>query len=142
MGKDRKNYKKKTDANPKIMSVFYKVIIQSVLLYGSESWVISNIMRKRLNSFHNRCTRYITGRHITMKNDIWEYPDTKKTLDLADLLKLEDYIEKRKNTIFGFAENLQLYKECELSSKINRGENNLVWWPENCIRFVTEILNM
>ena len=68
-------------------------------------------------------------------------PRYQKTLELADLLKLEDYIEKRKNTIFGFAENLQLYKECELSSKINRGENNLVWWPENCIRCNAEISN-
>ena len=69
-----------------------------------------------------------------MKDDVWIYPETKKTLELADLLPLEEYIEKRKGTIFGFAENLPIFKECELSSEINKGNNSLVWWPENCIR--------
>ena len=133
-GRIGKIIKRRTNSNPKIMSIFYKVIIQSVLLYGSESWVLTDRMQTRLNSFHHRCARYITGRHITMKDDIWIYPETKKTLELADLLPLEDYIEKRKGTIFGFAENLPVFKECELSSEINKGNNSLVWWPENCIR--------
>jgi Reverse transcriptase (RNA-dependent DNA polymerase) len=132
-GRIGKIIKKKTNANPKIMSIFYKVIIQSVLLYGSESWVLTDRMQTRLNSFHHRCARYITGRHITMKDNVWTYPDTKSTLELADLLTLEEYIEKRKSTIFGFAENLQIYKNCEMSNN-NKGRNNLVWWPENCIR--------
>jgi hypothetical protein len=32
---------KKPIANPKVLVTFYKAIIQSVLLYGSESWTIS-----------------------------------------------------------------------------------------------------
>jgi hypothetical protein len=42
----------KKDANNKTMGSFYKAIIQSVLLYGSESWVISNHSMKALRSFH------------------------------------------------------------------------------------------
>ena len=33
--------KKKSVFNPRIMSDFYKVIVQTVLLHGVESWVMS-----------------------------------------------------------------------------------------------------
>ena len=40
-GRMGKILKIKTDSNIRIMSIFYKVIIQTILLYGSESWVIN-----------------------------------------------------------------------------------------------------
>ena len=52
----------------------------------------------KLNSFHNRCARFITGRHIKkLDNNIWEYPDTSTTLKMANLLTINEYITKRKN---------------------------------------------
>ena len=50
---------KRRDANPKIMGSFYQAIIQAVLLYGSESWVISENNLRKLRSFHNKCARHI-----------------------------------------------------------------------------------
>jgi hypothetical protein len=50
------------DASPKVMGTFYKTIVQSVLLYGSESWVLTKPMIKKLASFHRRCARYSTER--------------------------------------------------------------------------------
>jgi hypothetical protein len=52
------------DASPKVTGTFYKTIVQSVLLYGSESWVLTKPMIRKLTSFHRRCARYITGIHI------------------------------------------------------------------------------
>jgi hypothetical protein len=51
----------KDGADPKAMASFYKAIVQSVLLYGSESWVHTLAMEKQLQSFHCRCAHYITG---------------------------------------------------------------------------------
>ena len=64
------------------MSIFYKVpvIVLKVLLYGSESWVLTDHIKRKLNSFHNICARFITGRHITKIDDQWHYPETKQTL--------------------------------------------------------------
>ncbi len=44
-------------ASPRAMGSFYKVVVQSVLLYGSESWVLSKAMMKKLKSFHKRRAR-------------------------------------------------------------------------------------
>ena len=54
----------KKGASPKTMGTFYKTIVQSVLLYGSETWTISKQMMKILRSFHRRCGRFIMGKHI------------------------------------------------------------------------------
>jgi hypothetical protein len=42
----------------------YKVVVQAVLLYVAESWVLTGATEKALQSFHRKCTRYITGKHI------------------------------------------------------------------------------
>jgi hypothetical protein len=56
--------------NAKVMATFYKAVVQSVLLYGSESWVLSEKMMSSLRSFHRR--------HIK-KNPVgsWSYPGSK-----------------------------------------------------------------
>ena len=38
-----------------------KAVVQSVLLYGSKSWVVTGDMIKVLDGFHNRVARMSTG---------------------------------------------------------------------------------
>lgn len=56
-GRIGKVIKKRIKSNPKIMSTAYKVIVQSVLSYGSESWTVNKKIMKKLTSFHRRCAR-------------------------------------------------------------------------------------
>ena len=35
------------------MLIFYKMIVQTVLLYGWESWVLGDHIKNKVNSFHN-----------------------------------------------------------------------------------------
>ena len=66
---------KTENAISKTMGRFYTRVLQSVLLYGSESWVIGKSSWKILNSFHMRCTRHMVGRHIIhLSDDTWECP--------------------------------------------------------------------
>ena len=51
-------------ADSRVMGHFYLAVIQAQLLYGSETWVISQHALKRLESFHHRCVRAIAHRHI------------------------------------------------------------------------------
>jgi hypothetical protein len=45
----------KERADVKSMASIYKAIIQAVLLYGAESWVVTTGMQQKLESFHHRC---------------------------------------------------------------------------------------
>jgi hypothetical protein len=72
------------DANPKVLAMLYKTIIQSILLYRAESWTISQSMINKLNSFQHRCARFIIGKHIRMLDDnTWTYSSSKETLEAA-----------------------------------------------------------
>jgi hypothetical protein len=49
-------------ASPRVSALFYKAVIQTVLLYGSETWVISGKILQLLTSFHHGIARRLTGR--------------------------------------------------------------------------------
>jgi hypothetical protein len=51
------------NASPRNSSLFYKATIQTVLLYGSETWVITNEILQLLTSFHHGTARRLTGRY-------------------------------------------------------------------------------
>ena len=129
-GRIGKVIKKKTNGNPKIMSIVYKVVIQSVLLYGSESWVLDTQAMVKFRSFHRRCARYITGRHINLVGEEWEYPSSIETLEEADLLTIEESIRQRKETILGFAETLPILQECIDVSNMTKNNRTLTWWKK------------
>ena len=48
-------------ASPHISGIFFKVVVQAVLLFGLEVWVMILRMGRSLGSFQNRVARRITG---------------------------------------------------------------------------------
>jgi hypothetical protein len=55
---------KRHGASQRSFARFDLVIASTVLLYGSDTWVVTKHMQNMLTSFHNRCARDITRRHI------------------------------------------------------------------------------
>ena len=49
-------------ADPKVSRDFCIAVTQAVLLFGSETWVLTSRMEKALNIFQSRVARKITGR--------------------------------------------------------------------------------
>lgn len=119
----------KQGARPKAMASFYKAIVMSILLYGSESWVLTKSMMRELESFHRRCARCITGRHIRERADgSWHCPDTAVTLDQAGLFPIDEYIKRRTDTVKAFVEKRAIYRRCLASRPLASSINQLVWW--------------
>ena len=70
---------KQEGANPPTMVIFYITVVQAVLLYGAESWVVTETNLRKLRAFHHRAVRYMTGCHIRKLGDgQWEYPDQER----------------------------------------------------------------
>ena len=51
----------KTEAKVQSMGKIYNTLVQSVLLYRSESWVVTGEMLKVLEGFHHRLDRSMTS---------------------------------------------------------------------------------
>ena len=76
-------------ATPKVSRMFYKAVCMSVLLFGSETWVVTDTIQRALDAFHHRAARFITGRHIRHRADgTWDCPSTDVTLEQAGLHRL------------------------------------------------------
>ena len=49
-------------ADPKVSRNFYIDVTQQVLLFGVETWVLTNMMEAALEAFQGRVVRRLTGR--------------------------------------------------------------------------------
>ena len=61
---------------------------------------------------------------------------------MADLLPIEEYIKKRKDTIRVFAEERKILEDCKSSSKLTRNNRSLAWWDEILRNDEENILNI
>ena len=52
---------KKTVATVRARELMYKAVAQSVLLYGSEIWVVMGMLLRVLEGIHHQAARRITG---------------------------------------------------------------------------------
>jgi hypothetical protein len=55
---------RRENAPPRVSAKFYKSIVQPVLLYGSETWVLSPAVMARLEGFHIRAAYRMAKRHV------------------------------------------------------------------------------
>ncbi len=98
-------------ASSALSARFYLVIVSAVLLYGSETWVLTKRIEDLLTSFHNRCARTIGRTFIrTTGGDEWVYPSVEETLKKAHLQPLSFYLAKRRATFKHHVVRSDLYK--------------------------------
>ena len=48
-------------AYPRVAAMFYRAVVQAILLYGSEIWVILIAMERKVEGTHTELLRQITG---------------------------------------------------------------------------------
>lgn len=107
---------------PTIASIFYKAVVQAVLLYGSETWVLTKRTLGMLQTFHNRIARQLTGRHIYQApNGDWIYPNPEATLRQAGLFTIQEYLRRRREYITPYLEG---HPVTSLGQQQQRDANN------------------
>ena len=61
----------------RVSALFYRVVIYAVLLFGSESWVLLDVMMRAVEGIHVGFPRHITGERSKQKdNTAWETPES------------------------------------------------------------------
>ena len=62
-------------ATVRISGAFFKSVVQQVLLFGAETWVVTPRMERALSGFLHRAARRLTGRQARRgRNGTWHYP--------------------------------------------------------------------
>ena len=118
-------------ATPTVSGNFYKAIVQSVLLYGSETWVWTESMRLTLQGFHHRVARRLSGLMPRLVSGEWHYPPIEEALATAGLEPLEVYIARRRETLLAQITSRPIYRICEATNRLpSTPPTTLVWWEQ------------
>lgn len=124
---------KREGANAMTMAKFYLAVVQAVLLYGAESWTITEWNWKKLRSFHRRAVRYMTGCHIRKTaDDRWEYPNHEALQETCGLFSIETYVQRRRGTLRKYLEEnrLDLLKEAMEMTAPSKNSHKVLWWQQ------------
>ena len=118
-------------ASPRISGMFYKAVVQSVLLYGSETWNLDSTMLKALEGFHHRAARRLSGRRprYLPEEDRWEYPPIAEALAIAGLLPIKDYIQRRNSAAADYIASRPIFDLCNRMERPNSSRSRR-WWAQ------------
>ena len=116
---------------PRIAAKFYKAVVQAVLLYGSETWNLTNSALARLKGFHVCAACKIAKKHRPKRgaNGVWVYPKTLDVLEECGMATIAAYIRSRRQTIAVYVATRPVFKAC-MEGKWQRGSMLHQWWWE------------
>ena len=87
-------------ATPRISGNFFKSVVQLVLLFGAETWVVTPKMEWALSAFLHGAARRLTGRQPwRVKDGDWHYPSLEGAMKEAGLTDIRTSILRRQNTV-------------------------------------------
>ena len=112
----------------------YKVVAKSLLLYESESWLVTEDILKFLAAFHHHATRRIT--RMTAKRGSgreWEYPVEVETMDSAGIHPIGVYTKVRKATIAERVACRPVYAMYVGAERIPGTSQMVCWWGQDVV---------
>ena len=123
-------------ADAKTSGMFHVAVVQQILLYGSESWVLTPRIIKALESFHHRVARRITGSMPRrLQNCTWYYPPIGKALEDAGLFSIAEYVARRQKTVAEYVATRPIF-DLVMEEERQRGTPATIrWWEQPTIDF-------
>ena len=121
----------KENVSPVVAARFYQAIIQTILLYGSKSWVISWTAMAWREGFHI-CATYRMAKANKPKrgsDQEWIYPRLEDVMKECDLKMVEEYISIHRQTIVEYVSPCQILDRCRQGEQ-KRGAIPCHWWWE------------
>jgi hypothetical protein len=119
------------NTSPFVAAQFYQAVVQAVLLYGSETWVISPTAMARLEGFHIRATYQMAKTHKPRwgpRNE-WVYPRLEDVLNKCGMKTMAEYIQICQQTIVVYVATCPILQECR-QGKRQKGAVPHHWWWE------------
>ena len=101
-------------ATARISGAFFKGVVQQVLLFGAETWVVTPRMERALSGFLHGASRRLIGRQARRgRNGAWHYPSLEGAMREAGLTDIGKSIANRQNTVAQYIATRPLLDLCE-----------------------------
>ena len=91
----------------------YVTVVQAVMIYGSETWVITPYIGRVLGGFHHRVACRLTGRQPWRgQGGGWVYLLLEDAIAEAGLMEVDTYVSRLQNTVAQFIANRTIMDLC------------------------------
>ena len=111
----------------RVAGMYYQAVVASVLLYGSESWVVSPAALRELEGFHVEAARRLTGMRPRKVAGTWVYLHSADVLAVAHLQTVAHYIQVRRHTVHNTIRDRDVLKEFRGAER-RRGTPPRLFW--------------
>ena len=108
--------------------MFYKAVVQQVLLFGSETWTLSQSMINALARFHNKAARRIARMMPCLVDGEWITPPPAEALEAAGMYPIDVYIEKRRATVADWVATRPIFEACTRADRLPGVVRNRLRW--------------
>ena len=122
----------------RISGTFFKVVVQQVLLFGAETWVLNPRIERVLDSFMHGAARRIMGRHPRRGWDgKWYSPSLVGAMKEAVFKEIRKVITNRQNTAAQYIATRPLLDLYEGVKQRGRARVSRRWWDQKGIDWDT-----
>ncbi len=120
------------NASPCACGIFYKATVQSILLFGRETWNLSPVSLKCLEGFHLTAPWHMAGkRPKKLPDGTWTYPISAAVLDKVRLKTIAHYIGMRRQHIASYIVDKPIFQSC-MDGVRRRGSSVCwFWWAQS-----------
>jgi hypothetical protein len=117
---------------PKVSAMFYKAVVQLVLLYGSDSWNLTKTALAWLEGFHIRAAYRMAKVHKPRRgpNHAWVYPATSEVLKECGMHTITHYNSVRRETILQYVVDRPLHVACMEGERRGGSAPQQRWWEQ------------
>jgi len=116
--------------SPRVCGMFFKAVIQAVLLYGSESWVLTRSALRCLEGFVYQAACRMARQHRKGKDQRtgeYIYPAREDVYEEVGLYTVEEYINRRRQTVASYIRDRPIFDLC-MEGERQRGTRPRKWW--------------
>ena len=125
-------------ATARISGMLFKSVVQKILLFGAETWVVTPRMEKALSGFLHGAARRLTGRQARRgHNGKWHYPSLVGEMKETGLTDVGKSIANRQNTVAQYIATRPLLDLCEEARAREGTRVPLRWWNQTDIDWET-----
>ena len=105
-------------ADAQTLGQIYLAVVQSVIIYGSETWVIKTRIERVLGGFHHRVTRRLMGRQPwRIWNIVWVYPPLEDAIAEAGFQEVDTYAYRSHKTAAQFIATRPIMDLCLVAER-------------------------
>ena len=100
-------------ATKRVLGNFFKAVVQQVLLFGAETWVVTPMMERALSAFLHGAARRLTGRQPWRGRDgEWQYPSLEGAMEEVGPTDIQTSIHRRQNMVAQYIATQPLLDLC------------------------------